>query len=462
MGLNFDQKDLAFILSEVPRAQLEQIVCQQVVMIQQLQTRIEILEKENLELTQNQRSSTAPFRRNKEDLSQTPKKPGRQKGHPGTFRQPPPPTEIIDVPLEYCPDCFCEVEHLKHHRQTIEELPIITVQVIQINTQSGFCPKCHKKVRSSHPLQSSKAVGAASTSLGPRAVALAIELQSRFNLTKSKTCAILKEFFGINLTPGGLVDLSHRMASKLSPEYQQLLGEVQHSSHIHADETGWYVGKPGNQLCVFTNQSLTLYHVAKTRTREMVKRILGDHYQGVLITDCLSIYDDVNPLQQKCYSHHFKAIAEALKKIPTGFSNYLAEVKLMLKTAMTLKTLQTEIKRSDFAAKIRHLENWSANLLSVVNRTEQLQAEEETVRQRLFKQRDHLFEFLKHREVEATNNQAERQLRPAVIARKLSCGNRTDKGAQTWEVLASLAVTSAQRNNSFKDLIKTAVYRSPP
>lgn len=461
MGFNFDQNDLASILSELPRTQLEQIVVNQAVLIQQLQTRIELLEKEILELKQHPPLSTAPFRRKPEDLSKSPQKPGQKKGHPGTFRQPPPPTEIIDVPLEYCPHCFSEVEHLKYHRQTIEELPILQVQVIQINTNSGFCPKCQKKVRSSHPLQSSKAKGAASTSLGPRAVALAIELQSRFNLTKSKTCAILQEFFGIRLTPGGLVDLSHRMASKLNPEYQQLLREVQQSSHIHADETGWYVGKPGHQLCVFTNQFVTLYHIAKTRNREMVKKILGD-YQGVLITDCLSIYDEVNPLQQKCYSHHFKAIEEAIKKMPTGVSHYLEELKLMLKTAMTLKTLQAQIKPSDFSAKIQHLENWSANWLNLENRTEQLQPEEETVRQRLFKQRDHLFEFLKHKEVEATNNQAERQLRPAVIARKLSCGNRTDKGAQTWQVLASLAVTSAQRNESFKDLIKNAVYRSPP
>ena len=192
----------------------------------------------------------------------------------------------------------------------------------------------------------------------------------------------------------------------------------------------------------------------------MVKRILGD-YQGVLITDCLSIYDEVNPLQQKCYSHHLKAIKEALQKSPSGFSHYLEELKLLLQTAMTLKTLQTQMKPADFSAKIQHLEQWAANLLSLENRTAPLQPEEETVRQRLFKQRDHLFEFLKHQEVEATNNQAERQLRPAVIARKLSCGNRTDKGAQTWEVLASLAVTSAQKNQSFKDLIKNAVYRSP-
>jgi hypothetical protein len=146
-------------------------------------------------------------------------------------------------------------------------------------------------------------------------VALARELQFRFKLSKTTTGAILIEFCGISLTSGGLVDLSHRMAHKLRPEYQQLLRQVQQSSHLHADDTGWYVGTSGYQLCVFTNPSLTLYHIAQTRTREMVKNILGDS-QGVLISDCLSIYDEVNPLQPKCYTKR-KMVGEKIAETRT-------------------------------------------------------------------------------------------------------------------------------------------------
>src|SRR5262249_26760017 len=60
---------------------------------------------------------------------------------------------------------------------------------------------------------------------------------------------------------------------------------------------------------------------------------------------------------------------------------------------------------------------------------------------RLRKQRDHLLRFLDHDAVEATNNLAEREIRPAVIARKLSAGNRTDAGAETHAVLASVLRT---------------------
>jgi hypothetical protein len=69
------------------------------------------------------------------------------------------------------------------------------------------------------------------------------------------------------------------------------------------------------------------------------------------------------------------------------------------------------------------------------------------VRRRLEKQQDHLFTFLEVEEVETTNNLAERQLRPAVIARKVSCGNKTPQGAHTWEILTSLAATCVQQAN---------------
>ncbi|HEY3854911.1 MAG TPA: transposase, partial [Verrucomicrobiae bacterium] len=82
------------------------------------------------------------------------------------------------------------------------------------------------------------------------------------------------------------------------------------------------------------------------------------------------------------------------------------------------------------------------------------------VRRRLEKQQDHLFTFLEHADVDATNNLAERQLRPAVIARKVSCGNKTPQGARTWEILTSLAATCAQQSQSFAKLVSQSALLS--
>ena len=48
---------------------------------------------------------------------------------------------------------------------------------------------------------------------------------------------------------------------------------------------------------------------------------------------------------------------------------------------------------------------------------------------------------------EPTNNRAERDLRPAVIARKLSCGNKTEAGKRSFEVLRSVASSCLKRGH---------------
>ena len=72
----------------------------------------------------------------------------------------------------------------------------------------------------------------------------------------------------------------------------------------------------------------------------------------------------------------------------------------------------------------------------------------------------HLFTFLDYPGVEATNNRAERALRPAVKARYGRGGNRTAAGARTQEILASVLQTCRQQGkDSF--LLLLDLLRSP-
>ena len=76
---------------------------------------------------------------------------------------------------------------------------------------------------------------------------------------------------------------------------------------------------------------------------------------------------------------------------------------------------------------------------------------------RLKKQEQFLFTFLLNLKVEATNNRAERALRPAVISRKISCGNRSFKGANTWQVNASIIATTKKRNQPLQNIISSVL-----
>lgn len=64
-------------------------------------------------------------------------------------------------------------------------------------------------------------------------------------------------------------------------------------------------------MWVFASEKQTVFRVEPRRDREVVQRMLGSDYGGVLLSDCLNIYDEATPIQQKCYAHHLKAISTA-------------------------------------------------------------------------------------------------------------------------------------------------------
>ena len=407
-------------------------------------------------------TSVAPFRVDEKKRKAAPKRPGRKPGHRGQWRQAPPPAdsdEQIEVSLTSCPDCGhgLDLGQQRAIDQTIIEIPRVQPRIIRLRTYRNHCSQCDGPVQSHHPLQVSTATGAAGTHLGPRALGLAAALNKDLKLTMRKTCQVLHQLVGLSLSPGGLSQALDRVASRLSSDYDQTLETLRDSEVIHTDETGWWVGGPGYTLWVFTNQDSTYYQVVDSRNRATAEAILGDTFNGVLVSDCLSVYDGIDGLQQKCYAHHLKALSNALKQEAGKGSAYLLELRALLHTALLLKTLQDSLPEDQRNTLRRSLETRFEQLLAEPRPPDEQGRQEEKVRNRLRKQQDHLLTFLDYPAVEATNNLAERQLRPAVISRKLSCGNKTRNGANTWAILASLAATSQQRDDSFIEHVAHAM-----
>jgi transposase len=389
----------------------------------------------------------APFRIPEHKRVPAPKRPGRKHGHPGAFRhQPDTIDESIEVALCACPHCggkgFTDQAQIE---QTIEDIAPVRPRVTRLTTYQATCIQCGQRVRSSHPLQMSLATGAAGVQLGPRALALAADLNKAKGLSMRKTCAILHDCFSLQLSAGGLSQALDRVATKVQCQYNAIAEELRQAPVVHSDETSWWVGGPGWWLWVFVNTQSTLYVVDQSRGRCVVTELLGTNFGGVLVSDCLAIYDDATALQQKCYAHHHKAISQARALHPGQGEGFLNEVAAMLRAAVALQEQKAQSDPQTFSDLRQALERKAVQLLD----SARSEPSEEAVRNRLNKQRDHLFTFLDHDGVDATNNLAERQLRPAVIARKISCGNRTKKGARTWQILASLAATCAQRATSF-------------
>jgi hypothetical protein len=434
------QADNAALRAEV--ASLREIV-------KQLTERIEQLQREACR-------QAAPFRRKDNDKKPPDqhKPPGRPVGHPPAFRPPPPRIDNdINVRLDECPKCGGPITNVQRCEQYIEDIPPVRPHVTKLTTYVGTC-LCCGEVRSHHPLQVSTACGAAGTHLGARALGLTAWLNKRLGMTTRSVCKILKQLFGLKLTPGGLTQALDRMADKLQPTFDQLVADLRRQSVVWADETSWWVGGPGWWLWTFTTRNETVYHVDHSRGRDVVLDMLGEDFKGVLTSDCLASYEKLPYRMQKCYFHHLKAIKQAYENDP---SDYLVQLRAMLKAAMFLHTQRGDLSPPEWAKKRQCLEDRADELL--LRTTPPIGAAK--VAERIRKRHRWLFTFLDDPSLEATNNRAERSLRPAVIARKLSCGNKTTRGKQTWEILTSLAATCHQRDQDFVDFLRPHLILMP-
>lgn len=425
--------------------------------VEDLKSRLADLQRRFDELEATAYRQAAPFRIPEKRRKTNPGRPGRKPGHPGCWRSVP---DHIDeeriVPLRRCPRCGGPVDSLRPLEQFIEDIPPGKVHVTRLVTFVGNCPRCGK-VRSTHPLQLSLAGGCAKTQIGPRALGLAAKLNKDLGLTYRKTAEVLR-LFGLRITAGGLSQGMKRVAGRLKPAYEQIARAIRAGPVAHADETSWYVGRPGWWLWVFAGPQHTLYAVEDCRGAVVVQRVLGEHFGGVLVSDCLASYDPIRCRKQKCYAHHLRALSESIQGLPPESGEPLRLLKVLLKTGMTLDGMRRKMPPGEFEHRAECLRQ---SVYGIIDAPYGAGGVEKALH-RFRTHREHLFTFLDHPEVDATNNLAERQLRPAVIARKLSCGNKTASGKQTWQTLASIAATCRQQMVSFVDLVARSMPLTAP
>lgn len=436
----------------VPQNETTQPTCpgclERDVELAELRQRVGQLEERLEELERDAHRQAAPFRRpeKKRKPDQDKRRPGRKKGHAGSYRQRPPVVdESARVPLDCCPHCRGAVTDVKTVEQVIEDIPEVRIRRLHLTTYKGHCACCGT-VRSTHPEQVSTAVGAAGTHLGKNALALAADLNKHFGITMRKTCRILDEHFGLSVTPGGLSQALVRIAHRLETPFQELSQAVRRSPVIHADETSWWLENRSAWLWVFTQPELTLYTI-DNRSQEVIRRVLGDDFLGVLVSDCLASYDPHPGPKSKCCAHHLKAISEAQKLTPE--SAFLASIRRFFETTLLLYRIRDDMSGEEYIRRVEYLQGRLDELLAPTYWL----PDEERIANRFRKQRPHVLTFLERWDVEPTNNRAERELRPAVITRKVSCGNKTENGKFAFEVLASLAATCRLQGRRFTDLI---------
>jgi transposase len=288
-------------------------------------------------------------------------------------------------------------------------------------------------------------LGAAAVQLGPRILALAAEMKHRLGVSYGKLQTFFQAAFQLGLGRATFARADRRLAQWLEPTYLALVLAIRHRKVVYADETGWKIGGHNAWLWVFTESEITVYVIDVSRGHEVVEQVLGKEFAGVLGCDCFLAYDPLACDQQKCLAHLLRSCSEIETVKSRGAVRFSRQVARLLRVAIKLRERREKMSRHGYLVACGRLEAAMDRLL------EARLTDPDNVRlaQRLKKHRHQLFTFLYEEAVEATNNRAERALRPAVIVRKLSAGNRTECGAKTHAILASVIQTCRQRGQDF-------------
>jgi hypothetical protein len=415
-----------------------------------LEKLLERLQAEVEELQRAGKRQAAPFARRK--LVAHPKRPGRKAGQ-GRFarRERPTPEQVNETKvaeLPDCPQCGSKLKKIRQHEQYVSDIPKIIQPVItRYVTYSGYCVDCHRRMHSQHPEQISQASGAAGVQVGPRAKALAADLKHRLGGSYGKVSEAINDTFGLQVSRSGWCQADQWLAGKAYPVYQELVEAIRRSSVVHADETGWRIGTLSAWLWVFTNQEVTVYAIRDNRGSDVIVEILGRVFKGILVSDCFVAYNDKKLaawLKQKCLAHLLKDL-KGMEERKTGRAVQFAQQLIaVLQAALKLKTDKPSLDPATFAVRAQDLET---HLDALISQQRNLK-ERDNLRfaRRLRKHRPHLLRFLYVEGLDATNNQAERQLRPAVIIRKTNGCNRARSGANAHSILTSVLVTCHQQS----------------
>jgi predicted nucleic acid-binding Zn-ribbon protein len=362
--------------------------------------------------------------------------------------------ETKTAKLQGCPECGGRLREIHKHEQYVTDIPVVKVTTTRFVTYSGYCRECSKRVRSRHPEQTSEATGAAGVQVGPRAKALAADLKHRLGVSYGKVSEVLQDAFGLQVSRSGWCQADAKLASSARAVYEELVEVIRQCSVVHADETGWRIGTLSAWLWVFTNRDVTVYAIRDNRSSDVVVDILGREFKGILASDCYLAYDEkrfTTWLKQKCIGHLLRELKEMQESKSGRALHFARQVTMVLQEALALKTQKSSLDPFTFFQHARDLEARLDTLIAPQRRLNDL--DNARFAKRLRKHRSHLLRFLYVNELDATNNLAERMLRPAVITRKTNGCNRTKPGAETHAILSSVLVTCRQHSIPILDYL---------
>jgi len=337
------------------------------------------------------------------------------------------------------------------------DLPPIVPIITQFNIATGYCSCCRQYWHGRHPEQTSDAIGATGNTLGPVVLTMAAEMKHRLGVSYRKICDFLRTYCHLKVCPSAFIRAEQRLADLARPTYELLLEALRQSHVVHADETGWRVGRLNAWLWVFSSKQATVYVIRTgkgARGHHVPKDILGPAFDGYLVVDGLKTYDVLEVAKGRCNGHLLRRCHKLKGTVPTQEQEHLEALSNLLKEAIALASHREEIQAEDFARSVQDIEDRLDAWLEANLGRQTCSADLDRLDTHIRAHRGEWLAFLHDPEVPPTNNHAEQMLRPAVITRKVGGCNKNLLGALVHSILSSVMVTCHRQGKRFLDLAK--------
>jgi transposase len=359
---------------------------------------------------------------------------GGKVGHAGHGRSRIDPTQadrVETIPgADVCPECGGVLEARGCRARTVLDCQPVRVQKVVYRLPRQRCTQCHKLVTAKPP-------GVLPKGLYSNRLLTYVAVQ---HYVHGHTLGQIERQTGLGSS--SLVDALHQLSQRLHGVPKALLSAYRQARVKHADETSWRTEGRNGYAWLFCTEDTSLYRFRGSRSGQVAREVFGNEsLAGVLLVDRYQGYNQMPCALQYCYAHLLRDVKNLDKAFPDDPEVHAFVEALVPQLASAIGLRGLGLPRRQFlrqAAKIK------SNILEIVNHPAHHPALQ--TMQDLFREKaDRMYHWADDPHIPADNNRAERELRPLVIARKISFGSQSEAGARTRETLMTVLHTLRKR-----------------
>jgi transposase len=296
--------------------------------------------------------------------------------------------------------------------------------------------------------------------VGPRLSALIAYQKGACHMSYRVIETFLADVLHLPLSTGQLAKVVRKASDALASRYAQLQSALPGQAVTNIDETG----HPENGQRLWTwgfhvpgPQGFTLFHIAPSRSSEVLKEFLGETFAGVVGCDYHSAYrkflHDIGASMQFCWAHLIRDV-KYLVTLPDKVTRRFGE--RLLAAIKALFRVWHRRDRTSADRWRREADRAKRGVLKVARRPP-WRKEPRNIAERFRHHAEHYFRFLETPSVEPTNNAMEQRFRFVVIDRKITQGTRGQTGRRWCERIWTVLATCAQQGRSTFDFLHASI-----